>query len=95
MCLSNRLTSLSAALGGRTHLAVKLHTAAGRVTRVPEKEQCAGWAGTEETNDSAKPKSEFKSTLPVSSLLNSSHVVSSKQGGKSRVRMECTSEDMT
>lgn len=93
MCLSNNLTSLSAALGRRTHLAVELHTAAGRVTGSPQRAQHSGWPGTEETNNTAKTESEFTNALPVSGLMNSSHAVTSERAGKTD-KMECKSEDM-
>lgn len=66
-CLSNRLTSLSTALGRRTHLAVELHTAAGRVTRVPRRAQHAGWA---ETGETTREKSSEASQSSRASFLS-------------------------
>lgn len=86
MCLSNRLTSLSAALGGCMHLAVELHTAAGRVTRVPQRAQHLGWARTEETNKSTKSSQSSRACFLLAGMMNSSQAVTSKRGRKAESR---------
>lgn len=97
MCLSNRLTSLSAVLGGRMQSTVELHTHthSSWESHQGSTESTACWVGSDRRDEQiSQIKSEFTSALPVIRNDEQQPIGNFYARQKSRVKIECTLQDM-